>query len=148
MWKEQLTLLWILTWGGFPRRSSREAEGESAASINPREPINAAQFLLPEKEPADGPPNGASVCTLTHIPPPHILSCDILIHHPRAPHFKTPLSLLLLNGLLWTLNVTYHASASTYRPNRLCSPMPSGRLRYPPCNNVSAAIRTRRNVSR
>lgn len=97
--------------------------------------------LTPEEDPADGPLMGTSFCT-------HLL--PFIYCHPIYRVIMTigdSVSLLLLNGLLWTVNVNYHGRGCTYRLNILCFPIPSGQLQCPMCNNVFSAKWTCCNIS-
>lgn len=99
----------------------------------------------PWRRPCWWPPNGDVI--LHTSTPFHILSPNLSTHHPHTPLLETLVSLLLLNGLLWTVNVNYHSRGCTYRLNILCFPMPSGQLQCPMCNNVFSAKWTCCNVS-
>lgn len=75
----------------------------------------------------------------------HILSANILTHHLYTALWKMALSIPVLNGQLWTVNVSYHVGLHVWTQTH--SPRPRGQLQCPVCNNVFSAKWTSCNIS-
>lgn len=128
----QFTQFCILIWAPVEAYSEEKAEGElgregghvwsTQQSTGIDECCPVSPNPNPWGRPCWCPPNGGVI--LHTSPPFHILSPNLSTHHPHTPLLETLVSLLLLNGLLWTVNVNYHGRGCTYRLNRLCFPMP------------------------
>lgn len=144
----QFTQFCIVIWAPVEAYSEEKAGGggvEHPAIYRPWWMLPNSPNPNPRGRPCWWPPNGDVI--LHTSPPFHILSPHLSSHHPHTPLLETLVSLLLFNGLLWTVNVNYHGRGCTYRLNVLCFPRPNGQLQCPMCNNVFSAKWTCCNIS-